>query len=102
MVHYAVMKYQLLGVMDISEIAIVVSYLLYVVFYYVVFRLWRQGEINSVLFGCIAPLLGTLGSLFVLYGGSQNPLFLPVCLPICVVVLIAAYVYSHTIPSQKS
>ncbi len=101
-VHYAVMKYQLLGVMDISEIAIVVSYLLYVVFYYVVFRLWRQGEINSVLFGCIAPLLGTLGSLFVLYGGSQNPLFLPVCLPICVVVLIAAYVYSHTIPSQKS
>jgi basic amino acid/polyamine antiporter, APA family len=37
-----VMKSQLLGDMDISEIAIVVSYLLYLVFYFAVFRLWQR------------------------------------------------------------
>lgn len=96
-VHYFVMKYSLLGEMDISEIAIVMSYVLYLVFYYTVFQMWRKGEIKSVFFGVLAPLFGALGSLFVLYGGSQNPMFLPVCLPICLVVLAMAYGYSRKV-----
>lgn len=96
-VHYFVMKYSLLGEMDISEIAIVMSYVLYLVFYYTVFKMWRKGEIKSVFFGCLAPLFGALGSLFVLYGGSQNPMFLTVCLPICLVVLAMAYGYSRKV-----
>lgn len=93
-VHYFVMKTQALGAMDISEIAVVTSYVLYIVFYYSVFRMWRRGEIKGAFFGVICPLLATLGSLLVLYGGIQNPMFLPMCLPICLVVLGLAYFYS--------
>lgn len=96
-VHYTVMKYGLLGEMDISEIAIVVSYVLYLVFYYSVFQMWRKGEITSMFFGCFAPLFGALGSLFVLYGGAQNPMFLKFCLPVCLVVLALAYGYSRKV-----
>jgi basic amino acid/polyamine antiporter, APA family len=99
-VHYAVMKSQLLGDMDISEIAIVVSYLLYLVFYFAVFRLWQQGHIKSMLLGVISPILAALGSLMVVFGGMQNPLFLPVCLPICAFVLLLAYFYSRYLHSQ--
>ena len=99
-VHYAVMKSQLLGDMDISEIAIVVSYLLYLVFYFAVFRLWQQGHIKSMLLGVISPILAALGSLMVVFGGMQNPLFLPVCLPICALVLLLAYFYSRYLHSR--
>ena len=99
-VHYWVMKSHVLGDMDISEIAIVVSYLLYLVFYFAVFQLWRKGEVKSVLFGVISPLLASLGSLMVLFGGMQNPLFLPVCLPICAAVLVLAYLYSRRLQAK--
>lgn len=99
-VHYWVMKSHVLGDMDISEIAIVVSYLLYLVFYFVVFQLWRKGEIKSVLFGLVSPILASLGSLMVLFGGMQNPLFLPVCLPICAVVLAMAFLYSWRLKAR--
>ena len=99
-VHYAVMKSQLLGDMDISEIAIVVSYLLYLVFYFAVFRLWQRGHIKSMLLGVISPILAALGSLMVVFGGMQNPLFLPVCLPICALVLLLAYFYSRYLHSR--
>lgn len=92
-VHYLTMKTGILGNMDISEIAIVVSYVLYVVLYFAVFKLWRQGVIKNVFFGLIAPILATLGSVFVFFGGLQNPMFLPVCVPICAVVLGVAYWY---------
>ena len=99
-VHYVVMKSQLLGDMDISEIAIVVSYLLYLVFYFAVFRLWQRGHIKSMLLGVISPILAALGSLMVVFGGMQNPLFLPVCLPICALVLLLAYFYSRYLHSR--
>ncbi|PID34656.1 MAG: amino acid permease [candidate division SR1 bacterium] len=95
-IHYVVMKYDLLMGMDISEISIVVSYLLYVMFYYQVFRLWRKGVVKNIFFGCIAPILATLGSVFILFGGVQNIVFLTVCLPICFVVLFLAYRYTKS------
>lgn len=95
-VHYFTMKTGILGKMDISEISIVVSYILYLVFYYAVFSMWRQGVIVGIFSGLITPILASIGSLFILFGGMQNPLFLPVCIPICLVVLGAAYFYSKS------
>lgn len=100
MTHYITMKTGILGNMDISEIAIVVSYVLYVVLYFAVIKLWRQGVIKSLFFGLIAPILATLGSVFVLFGGLQNPMFLPVCVPICALVLGMAYVYGKQASKQ--
>lgn len=93
-VHYATMKTGVLGKMDISEISIVISYLLYVVFYYTVFKLWRQGVINNTFSGLVVPILATLGSAFILFGGMQNTMFLPVCVPICLLVLGSAFWYA--------
>lgn len=95
-VHYLTMKTGILGKMDISEISIVVSYILYLVFYYTVFTMWRQGRIGDVFSGIVTPLLASVGSLFILFGGMQNPLFLPICVPICLVVLGVAYAYSKS------
>ncbi|MEG0323643.1 MAG: hypothetical protein RR619_06565, partial [Raoultibacter sp.] len=60
---------------DVSEITIATSYLLYIVLYAKVFRMWRAGEIKSVFKGCIAPILATAGSLFICIGSMQNPTF---------------------------
>lgn len=100
MTHYITMKTGILGNMDISEIAIVVGYVLYVVLYFAVIKLWRQGVIKSLFFGLIAPILATLGSVFVVFGGLQNPMFLPVCVPICALVLGVAYVYGKQASKQ--
>ena len=59
---------------------------------------WQQGHIESMLL-VISPILAALGSLMVVFGGMQNPLFLPVCLPICALVLLA-YFYSRYLHSR--
>lgn len=95
-IHYYAMKSWILWQMDISEIAIVVSYVLYTVFYYKVFRLFLNWEIKSKFLWVISPILATLWSIFILFGWSQNPMFLKLCLPVSLLVLIIAYFYSKT------
>ncbi len=94
LLHYIAMKTGILWGMDISEISIVVSYLLYIVLYYQVFKFRRQGKIKSIFFGLISPIFATMGSGFILFGGMQNTMFLTVCLPICLGVLWIAYRYA--------
>lgn len=74
LVHYVTSRYSLLPNSDISEISIATSYLLYVVLYYQVFRLWKRGELG-VMRGLVCPALATLGSAFILSGSLQSALF---------------------------
>ncbi len=74
-IHYFTMSTGLLPNSDISEIAIVISYILYVFLYYQCFKLWRVGKVQQFQKGVIYPVLATLGSLFILIGGLQNPKF---------------------------
>lgn len=80
---------QLTGVLpnsDVSEITIATCYLLFIVLYVKVFRMWRAGEIKSTFKGCVAPILATFGSLFICIGSMQNPtfwLYLAASLTIC-------------------
>lgn len=73
-IHFVTQKYSILPNSDISEIAIVMNYLLYVFLYYKAFELWRSGKIKGIASGIIYPLLATVGSLFILIGGLQNPI----------------------------
>lgn len=91
-IHYLQDKYQLLVNGDIAEIAIAMSYLLYIVLYAQVFRLWKQGRIKGAKYGLIYPAFATLGSLFVLVGGLANPQFV-IFVGICLVSIIGGYVY---------
>ena len=77
---------------DISEIAICVSYLNYIVLYVAVIRLAKKGEIKNVFMGYIVPGLATLGSFVILTGSITHRLF-PYYLFICFMVLGSGYLF---------
>ena len=60
---------------DVSEIAICVSYLNYIVLYIAVMRLAKKGEIKSKFMGYVVPVFAILGSLVILSGSITHPLF---------------------------
>lgn len=91
-IHYLQNKYSLLINGDIAEIAIAVSYVLYIILYYQVFKLWRQGKIKSIWYGAVCPALATLGSLFVLFGGLSNPQF-KIFVFICMIAIVGGFLY---------
>ncbi len=91
-IHYLQNKYSLLINGDIAEIAIAVSYVLYIILYYQVFKLWREGKIKSIWYGAVCPALATLGSLFVLFGGLSNPQFI-IFVIICMIAIVGGFLY---------
>jgi len=91
-IHYLQNKYSLLINGDIAEIAIAMSYLLYIVLYYQVFRLWRKGVVKGLANGVVYPVFATIGSLFVLVGGLANPQFI-IFVVICLVFIVGGYIY---------
>jgi APA family basic amino acid/polyamine antiporter len=91
-IHYITQKYNLLPNSDISEISIVLNYLGFILLYISVIKLTAKGEIKNKLKGYIVPVLAILGSLFILYGGMQNPLFI-YYISFCIAIVILAVVF---------
>lgn len=91
-IHWAQNEYSLLVNGDIAEIAISMSYLLYIILYYQVFRLWREGKVKGVAYGVVFPIFAALGSLFVLIGGLTNPQFI-IFVIICMIAIIGGFLY---------
>ncbi len=91
-IHYFSMKYNMLPNSDVSEISVTMQYLLYIALYFKVFMLWKQGRIKGVVKGVVCPILATIGSLFILFGGLQNPLFF-IFVFICFISLAIGYFY---------
>ena len=73
----------------------------YLVLYWKVIQLARQGEIQSPLRGYVVPLLASVGSLFILWGGMQNPLFPLYALTCASVLLLSQWYYRRAVSSQK-
>jgi APA family basic amino acid/polyamine antiporter len=94
-VHYITQKYNMLPYSDISEISIVINYLGFILMYGAVIKLKRQGEIRSIVRGYVVPVLATLGSLFILYGGMQNSLFFYYLVFCASVIAVSLVYYSH-------
>jgi APA family basic amino acid/polyamine antiporter len=91
-VHILTVQFNLLPNSDVSEISIVMNYLFYIVLYYAVFRLYREGKIKSKFRGVVVPIIATLGSLFILSGGLQSSLFIVYAL-VCIAVFVAALLF---------
>lgn len=91
-IHYITQKYNLLPNSDISEISIVINYMGFILLYIAVINLTRRGEIQNKFKGYIVPSFAIMGSLFILYGGMQNPLFRYYAL-FCAAVIAAALIY---------
>lgn len=98
--HYLTVKFNLLPNSDISEISIVMSYLFYIVLYYKVFMLYRQGEIKSRFKGVFVPVMATLGSLFILSGGLQSRLFIFYA-AFCILVVLVSFAYHQRADIQR-
>ncbi|MDF2541199.1 MAG: amino acid permease-associated region [Herbinix sp.] len=73
-VHYISQKIGMRG--DVSEIAIGVSYLNYIVLYIAVIRLAKIGEITNKIKGYFVPILAIAGSLVIISGSISHPLFI--------------------------
>lgn len=71
-IHYFVSKFDLLTGSDVSEIAIVVSYIFYIALYVAVIKLHKKGVIKGILKGRIYPIFATLGSLIIFIGSIIN------------------------------
>lgn len=90
-IHYLTMNYELLYNSDISEIAIVVSYLMYLPLYWKVFQMRRKGEL-SFFRGTVCPILGAIGSCIIFAGGLQSSMFISYII-FCMVFYLAGYYY---------
>ncbi len=90
MIHYISQKLGMKG--DVSEIAIGVSYLNYIVLYFAVIRLTRQGQIKGAVRGYLIPALACIGSLVIISGSITHPLFLYYFL-VCFSIILAGYLY---------
>ncbi len=92
LIHYITMKNSMLGKSDVSEIAIGVSYLGYIVLYLAVIKLARKGIIKGKIKGYVIPILATIGSFVILSGSVQNVFFIYFFL-VCVLIILAGFFY---------
>lgn len=69
-IHYFVMKYEILQGSDVSELAIVMNYVCYIALYVAVIRLYKSGEIKNVFSGVINPVMAIIGSCIIFAGSA--------------------------------
>ncbi|UJF15786.1 APC family permease [Jeotgalibaca sp. MA1X17-3] len=93
-IHYFTQKTQVLSGGDVSEIAIVFSYITYVILYWKVIQMKKQGIITSPILGVLFPILGMAGSGIIVIGGViSNPIFVPLFLIFCLSISLSGYFY---------
>ena len=68
------------------------SYALYMILYFKVLQLGRQGEITGLWTSKINPILAIIGSLIILFGGMSNKLFWMYA-GFCLLVIISAVLF---------
>lgn len=98
--HYLTQRYHLLMNSDVSEISVAINYLMFLPLYYAVFRLTKKGEISSKIKGYGLPVLAAMGSLIVVSGSMQNPMFWLYVL-ICAAVIAAGGRYWNRVVSKR-
>lgn len=90
LIHYITQKLGMRG--DVSEIAIGVSYLNYIVLYIAVMRQTKQGNIKGKIKGYCIPVLACIGSLVILSGSVTHKLFIYYFM-ICFIIIASGGLY---------
>lgn len=93
-IHYLTMKYDLLSGSDVSEIAIVTNYMLFIFLYVAVIKLAKKGEIKGIARGYIVPILAIVGSLIIFFGSMGMANFWYYII-FSLVVISIGYLYTH-------
>lgn len=93
-IHYFTQKYNILQNSDVSEIAITINYVLYIILYLKVFQMGQKGEIQGFWRGKMNPILAICGSLMILIGSMGNSNFW-IYAVFCALLLVAAAAFWH-------
>ncbi|HHU72071.1 MAG TPA: APC family permease [Clostridiales bacterium] len=92
--HYFTQKGNMLSGGDISEMAIVFSYITYIILYIKVLKMKKDHIITSKLKGIVFPILAILGSLIILLGGFiSNPKYVTLFILFCFMVCVIGFAY---------
>ena len=92
-IHYLITKFGLMPNSDVSEIPIVSSYILYIILYLAVIKIYGKKDDNiNAMRGLIIPILAIAGSLIIVIGGLANPMTKYYIL-ICAVVIVFSMVF---------
>lgn len=92
LVHHVITDNGIFPSGDISEISISMLYILYIILYVAVIRLYKKGEIKSKLTGIVIPILAIIGSL-IIFSGAVTSLMFIVYMAICMVFIGVSYLY---------
>lgn len=93
-IHYFTQKYNILQNSDVSEIAITINYVLYIILYLKVFQMGQKGEIQGFWRGKMNPILAICGSLMILIGSMGNSNFW-IYAAFCALLLVVAAAFWH-------
>lgn len=99
MLHFVTQEIGMNG--DVSEIAICVSYLNYIILYITVMKMAKRGEIKGFWKGYVIPVLASVGSLIIFSGSVTNPMF-PLYLVICYSIMAGAFFYQKKNPNRDN
>ncbi len=91
--HILAVRLRLLPNSDVSEVAVGLSYALYLALYGQVFRLYRRGAVKGILRGGVVPLLAASGGLLILSGTAHHRVFWPYA-ALCVLLMAFAALYA--------
>ncbi len=91
-INYVAYKGNLIPNSDVSEIPIVASYILYIILYICVIKLYLKGEVEGKVRGLLIPVLAIIGSAIIVVGGLQNPMTF-VYIGICLIVIIISLMF---------
>lgn len=95
-IHYITQKSGIIRTSDVSEVAIVFGYVLYMMLYIKVLKMKKDKMITSYFKGIICPIFGLLGSLIILVGGIvSNPIYGTIFLLFCGIIFMTGCLYYH-------
>ena len=90
LVHFFIIKRELLPGSDISELVIIMTYALYAILYLRVIMLYKKRKIKGRARGLVFPLLAIAGSGFIIAGGFHTAYF-PLFALLCIAIMGAGY-----------
>lgn len=88
-VNFITQQFNLLPNSDVSDIAIAFNYVGYILLYLYIYKLKINGEIKGIFRGIVTPTLAILGSLVILGGVFNNPLFFYYLIFSAVIIILA-------------
>lgn len=93
-VHYITAKSGILGGGDVSEIAVVFSYICYALLYVKVLIMAKNKEITNKFKGFVCPVLAIIGAACITIGGIfSNFVYVPIFILICFIICFAGYAF---------